>query len=127
MTKEYVGQLTNLLARLISGRPVHGAQVECKDFFSGAAAYANGRIFMTLTPVGLAIKLPEKARTDLMGKGATPLRYFPKAPVKKEYAVLPRTVLDDAEAMQRLVKTSIEYVRSVPVTRKSAGRGRHPS
>ena len=39
---------------------------------------------MTLTPVGLALKLPERDRTDLLTTGASPLKYFPKAPIKKE-------------------------------------------
>ena len=32
--------------------------IECKHFFSGAAAYANGRIFTTLTPAEPLAKDP---------------------------------------------------------------------
>ena len=32
--------------------PDRSAAIECKHFFSGAAGYADGRIFITLTPAG---------------------------------------------------------------------------
>jgi TfoX/Sxy family transcriptional regulator of competence genes len=83
--------------------------IECKHFFSGAAAYANGRIFMTLTPVGLALKLPERARAALMKKGATPLRYFPKAPVKKDYVLIPDTLAADEAALASWTEDSIRF------------------
>jgi hypothetical protein len=54
--------------------------IECKHFFSGAAAYANKRIFMTLTTVGLALKLPRDSRELLISNGARPLRYFFERP-----------------------------------------------
>ena len=61
MAEAYLHVLRSLVDR---GRPEPGSRavVVCKHFFSGAAAYANGRIFMTLTPVGLALKLPEESR-----------------------------------------------------------------
>ena len=51
--------------------PIAGVELACKHFFSGAAAYANGRIFMSLTPVGLALKLPEETRAALIDRGGT--------------------------------------------------------
>ena len=88
--------------------------IECKHFFSGAAAYADERLFMTLTPVGLALKLPEAARTSLLDQGAKPLRYFPKAPVKKDYVVLPEDVSGDPDARARWIGESMEFVLSQP-------------
>jgi hypothetical protein len=62
--------------------------IECRHFFSGAAAYRKGSIVASLTPVGLAFKVPDEVREALMQRGrATQLRYFPKAPIKREYVL----------------------------------------
>ena len=34
--------------------------ISCKHFFSGAAAYVGGDIFMTLVPAGLALNTKER-------------------------------------------------------------------
>ncbi|MBE9558715.1 MAG: hypothetical protein IMF08_17785 [Proteobacteria bacterium] len=84
MAEPWLRDLQSLLERTLSS-PDPGAALEYRHFFSGAAAYAGGKIFMSLTPAGLALKLPAEARVQLMEAGAKPLRYFPKAPLKKEY------------------------------------------
>jgi len=91
-----------------------GVAIECRHFFSGAAAYAGGRIFMSQTPAGLALKLPAEARQQLMEAGARPLRYFPKGPVKKEYVVLPETIARDDNALAPWIEESIRYTRPDP-------------
>jgi hypothetical protein len=92
-----------------------GVKLECKHFFSGAAVYADGRICMSWTPVGFAIKLPETLRSALMNQqGAKCLRYFPKGPIKKDYVVLPTLMLQEIGTLERLAKTSIEYALSLP-------------
>ena len=113
MAEEYLEQLSALMEQATSGKIKNN--LECKHFFSGAAVYANGRICMSLTPVGFAIKLPENSRNTLMKQeGAMPLRYFPKGPIKKEYVVLPKAVLGDMKALRTWVKISIEYATSLP-------------
>lgn len=87
-----------------------GVAIECKHFFSGAAAYAGGKMFMSLTPVGLALKLPAEARQQLMEAGARPLRYFPKAPIKKDYVVLPDKLARDDDALAPWIEESIRHV-----------------
>ena len=67
-----------------------------------------------LTPAGLALKLPEPELTTLMERGGTPLRYFPKAPVKRGYAVVPDAVRGDETALGRLIEASLHYCRSLP-------------
>lgn len=111
---EYLQQLTALMEQL-TANGFKGVKLECKHFFSGAAVYANGRICMSLTPVGFAIKLPENSRNTLMNEqGAKHLRYFPKGPVKKDYVVLPKAMLKDMKTLRRWVKVSIEYALSLP-------------
>ena len=106
-------KLRSLLARLAANLNSKN-QIESKHFFSGAAAYANGRIFMTLTSVGLALKLPPEARELLVGSGATLLRYFPQGPIKKDYVVLPPTLADDDEALTPWIRESIRFTQTFP-------------
>jgi len=62
--------------------------LECRRFFSGAAAYRHGSIVASLTPVGLAFKVPDEVRETLFRSGrASQLRYFPEAPVKRDYVL----------------------------------------
>ncbi len=85
--------------------------IVCKHFFSGAAAYSGEYIFMTLTPVGLALQLPEKDCSILLKQGATPLQYFPKSPVKKDYVVMPSAFIDANGLLADWILRSIEFIR----------------
>ena len=124
MAKEYLEQLAALTRETTSGR-FKDVTLECKHFFSGAAVYADGRIFMSLTAVGFALKLPEEARSTLVKEqGAKPLRYFPKAPIKKDYVILPKVMLKNMRTLRRWVKISIEYVLSLPAPLRVKGANR---
>lgn len=83
MAAEYLRKLKALMDEVAPEEFVE-IRLECKHFFSGAALYANGKICVTLTPVGLALKLPEESRALLEQTGATHLRYSPEGPVKKD-------------------------------------------
>jgi len=67
MAKEYLDKLTELLKRATARRFTF-VKFECKHFFSGAAVYADGRICMSYTPAGFAIKLPENHRDKPLQK-----------------------------------------------------------
>ena len=124
MTKEYLQRLTALVAQSTSGR-FKDVKLECKHFFSGAAVYADGRICISLTPAGLAMKLPEHLRTILINEqDAKQLRYFPKSPIKKEYVVVPAAMLEDTKTLRRWVRASIEYALSIrePITKTLKSR-----
>ncbi|MGB7873309.1 MAG: TfoX/Sxy family protein [Anaerolineales bacterium] len=109
MTKKHVEQLNSLITPATSGRFAN-AELICKHFFSGAAFYANGRICITFSPAGLALKLPEDSRNKLIKQnGAKHLQYFPKAPIKKEYVVLPKSMLKDTRTIWRWIRASINY------------------
>ena len=110
MAKIFLDQLTRMIGRATSGR-IGDVTVECKHFFSGAAVYANGRICASLTPVGFAIKLPKESRDSLLKRrGVKPLRYFAKGPVKKEYVVISKALIDDANGLRGLLEISVAYV-----------------
>ena len=118
MAREYLEQLSEIIQRTTAHGFKH-VDLECRHFFSGAAVYADGRICISLTPVGLAVKLPEKARNTLLKeKGTKQLRYFPKGPIKKDYVVLPKSMLDDAEALQGWIKAAIEHALTLPKPKK---------
>ena len=110
MAKIYLEKLQALIDQLpLSGR--ERDDVTCKHFFSGAAAYVDGHIFMTLTPKGLALKLPEDDRQRLMGEGGRALRYFPKAPIKRDYVVLSERLASASDRLARLVRSSMSFSR----------------
>ena len=110
MAEPYLSKLKIIVEQECRSRGQTGS-IYCKHFFSGAAAYVDDQIFMTLSPAGLALKLPEEDRTTLLSLGAKPLRYFPKAPVKKDYALLPNEILDEFDALQEFITRSIAFVR----------------
>ncbi len=84
MAQPYLEQLQQLADDIDLASP----DIVCKHFFSGAAAYTNGHIFASLTPKGLALKLPEPRCKELLaGDFAEPLRYFDKSPVKRGYVL----------------------------------------
>jgi hypothetical protein len=90
--------LKALLDKLKPLRPA-GTEITCKHFLSDAAAHLGGKIFMSLLPLGLALKLPEDVRVKLMAEGGTLLRYFPNASVQKDHLVLPDELAEDTEAL----------------------------
>lgn len=102
------------MKRATSGRH-NTVKLEVKHFFSGAAVYANGKICITLTPAGFAMKLPEGDLGKLMRKkGVKGLRYFSKGTIKKAYAVLPKSMTDNLRTVRYWAKKSIAYVASLP-------------
>ncbi len=114
MAKEYLEKLSAFLEKttLDGSQDIH---LECKHFFSGAALYADERICISLTPVGLAMKLPEETKERLLkDKKAVPLRYFSKGPIKKDYVLFPRGVAGGGRTIQQYAKESIEYVLTIP-------------
>lgn len=100
--------MIELLSPLIAGK-FEGISFEYKHFFSGAALFANGKICMTLTPVGFALKLPEQLRESLIKEGAKKLRYFPRAPIKKDYVVLPKSLMNDQSTFNNIIEVCVNY------------------
>lgn len=110
MTKEYLEKLSEL-TKWTSFSGFKEIKLEVKHFFSGAALYANGKICATLTPKGFAINLPKNIRDKLLKEGkAKKLRYFPKAPIKKDYVILPKAMTDDLKILSYYIKMSINNV-----------------
>ena len=118
MAKEYLEKLSDFIKATTAGgkKNIH---LECKHFFGGAALYAEKRICISLTPLGLGIKLPEETKNKLLkDKKAIPLRYFPKGPIKKSYVLFPGGVEKSGKEFDYLVSKSIEYVLTLPKPKK---------
>lgn len=114
MAKKYLEQLTALIEGTLSSNP-EGVKLTYKHFFSGAAVYANGRICVSLTPAGFALKLLETSRAKLLKqKGTKQLRYFPKGHIKADYIVLPPAMVHDSKTLRHWIMSSIEYVLTLP-------------
>lgn len=90
----------------------HSRNLSCKHFFSGAAAYIKNHIFLSISPDGLALKLSDKDCAELFKLGGLPLQYFPKAPIKKGYAVLPKEIVENAEELNCWVARSIANIEA---------------
>ena len=107
MKDVYLKQLTKLLKqarpRLSSTR-----QLSFKNVFGAVAGYVNGRIFISCGTFGVALRLPPEMLDILFReKDVKHLKYFPKGHVKKEYAVLPKRILNNKARFKKLVDISI--------------------
>ena len=90
--------------------PLEYVTLETKHFFSGAALYANGKICATLGPAGFAVKLPEESRRTLIDDGnGKEFRFFEKGPIKREYVALSDTIVQDEQALRKLIQTGVRY------------------
>jgi TfoX/Sxy family transcriptional regulator of competence genes len=59
----------------------------------------------------VALRLPEKTLSELFQeKGVKKLKYFPNGHIKKEYAVIPKRILEDPARFKNLVDQSIHFV-----------------
>lgn len=109
MANDYRDKLEGILKQ---ARPrlasTHG--LEFKNCFGAVAGYIEGNIFCSCGRFGLALRLPEKTLSELFQeKGVKQLKYFPNGHVKKEYAVLPKRILEDSARLKKLVDQSIRY------------------
>ena len=78
--------------------------LEARHFFSGAAVYRDGTIVASLTPVGLAFRVPTEIRDALLDSGkAIPLRYFPNSPIKRDYVLFSGSGVEPDDAVSLLI------------------------
>ena len=108
MAEPFLSDLKSIVTNSVRS----GASVDCRHFFAGAAAYLEGRIFATLTPVGLAFKMADPVREALLEADGSLLRYFPTAPIKREYVLFADPDLLDAPRLTLLMSQSISHVGS---------------
>jgi TfoX/Sxy family transcriptional regulator of competence genes len=72
-----------------------------KPMFGGIMGYAEGKVFASLSDVGLAFKLSGTDREDLLAiAGSKPLQYEPGQPPSKSYVVVPDAMLSDVASLR---------------------------
>ncbi|HXL98764.1 MAG TPA: TfoX/Sxy family protein [Rhizomicrobium sp.] len=78
--------------------------------------------FLSLSDVGLALKLGEAERAMLLKiPGAKPLQYEPNSPPSKSYVVVPDRMLTDRKALRDWIAKSAAFAKSTapkPAKRK---------
>lgn len=79
MAEPYLAELKKIVDRLCCHHDEMNA-VFCKHFFGGAAEYVDDHIFMSLSPVGLALKLPEESVVSYFLKEEIHLNIFQRRP-----------------------------------------------
>jgi TfoX/Sxy family transcriptional regulator of competence genes len=110
VAEPYRERLSQMVGRLEMPQ-ASGVTLESKHFFSGAALYANGKICASLSPAGLAIKLPAELRRRLIEQSqGGEFRFFVKGPIKREYVALSESITQDEEMLRELIGTSVNYV-----------------
>lgn len=71
-----------------------------RPMFGGIGVYAHDKMCVSLSDVGLAVKLMGDEHAALLQlKGAKPLQYEPGQPVSKTYVVVPEAMLKDRKAL----------------------------
>ena len=104
MAHPYLGQIQELLSEL----DFDDSDIVCKHFFSGAAAYANGKIVASLSPKGLAFKLTDSRCAEVLSEGvAVPLRYFEGSPVKRGYVLFPDKNLLEKKELEGFLRECV--------------------
>ena len=103
----YLKRLTTLLKHT-RPRLASTHQLVFKRVFGATGGYVNGRIFISCGTFGIALKLPsETLETIFEEKGVKHLKYFRRGHVKKEYAVLPKRILNNKRLFKKLLDKSI--------------------
>lgn len=110
MESKYQERLAKVLKQ-VRPRLASTRDLEFKNCFGAVAGYLDGKIFISCGKFGLALRLPEKTLAKLFQeKGVKKLKYFPKGHVKKEYAVIPKGMIEDKARFKKLVDQSIRFV-----------------
>ena len=81
--------------------------VEYKNVFGAIAGYIDADIFISCGTFGVALRLPPEVLNHLLKENDVKhLKYFSNGHVKKEYAVLPKKILDDKRRLKMLMVKS---------------------
>ena len=120
----YFERLTQLLNRAGPGLAARH-ELDFKNCFGAVAGYVDGRIFISCGRFGVGLKLPaETLRGLFQESGVKPLKYFSKGHIKKDYAVLPKRILENRARFRKLVATSLRFVLSTSDQRPKKKRAR---
>lgn len=78
-----------------------------RPMFGGIMGYGGGKLFASLSDVGLALKLAGADRDEMLSlPGAQPLRYAPDQPQRKSYVLVPEAMLSTPDQFGSWVNRS---------------------
>lgn len=113
MTNNYFNKITRLLKQA-RPRLAITRQLEFKKCFGAIAGYVDGRIFISCGKFGIAFRLPpETLESIFKEKGVKHLKYFTNGHIKKEYAVLPKRIIENEQRFKEIIEKSIKYASSI--------------
>jgi TfoX/Sxy family transcriptional regulator of competence genes len=98
-----------------------------RPMFGGIGVYANDRMCVSLSDVGLAVKLaPADQEALLKCRGAKRLQYEPAMPPSKTYVVVPTSMLSDRKELGHWLSLSAAYAAGAPAakSRRSGAKSR---
>ena len=120
MSQPTLDEMQDQLSRAAEAHDLDG-ELTFKPMFGGACAYVGGRVFASLSDIGLALKLPPDAQAGLLAlPGAARLQYEPGSPPSKQYIVVPAPMQTDAPALAAWVARSVAHVRALPAPKPRA-------
>ena len=109
MTSIYFNILEKLL-RKTNPKLFNTYKLEFKNCFGAVTGYVNGQIFVSCGKFGIALRLPPKTINELFKQEkVSHLKYFSKGHIKKEYAVIPKSIIHHRKHFKKLLNKSIKY------------------
>jgi len=85
-----------VLQEILTRAAAPDLELAFRPMFGGIMGYADGKVFASLSNVGLALKLAGPDRDALLAiPGAKPLQYEPDQPPSKSYVVVPEAMLSE--------------------------------
>ena len=107
---KYLDKVTQLVS-LARPRLSQTHDLKFKNSFGAVAGTVEDRTFISCGKFGVALKLPPRKLEELFQESdVKPLKYFPNGHVKKDYAVLPKRILEDEGQFKKLVTSSLNFV-----------------
>lgn len=90
-------------------------ELSFRPMFGGVSGYVKGRVFVSLSNIGLALKLSAEDQNSLLQEPeAKRLQYGPDEPLSKQYIVVPNAIQNNNETLVAWVKRSVEFVLAQP-------------
>lgn len=126
MSQPTLDQLQNALSNAAESLGID-SNLTFRPMFGGITGYYQGRVFASLSNVGLGLKLPADAQDELLQlEGAKRLQYEPDSPPSKQSIVVPNDLLDQTDALAQWVKLSTDYVSSLPAPKPKIKKATTP-
>ena len=86
--------------------------LEFKYCFGAVAGYLDNKIFITCGKFGVALRLPPRSLEKIFElKGVKSLKYFKNGHIKKDYAVIPKYIMEDKIEFKKLIDKSIKFAK----------------